>query len=584
MANVNRFLKDLWQLTRPYWFSEERLQARALLALIVAINLGLVYLEVQFNQWNNGFYNSLQNKDLPEFYALLWRFMGLAVIFIVASVYQLYFNQMLQIRWRRWLTDHYLNGWIAGRTYYRLQLAGDTDNPDQRIADDLAQFVDRTLNLTLGFMSAVVTLGSFLTILWGLSGAISFTLAGNVVEIQGYMVWVALIYAVIGTALMHLIGRPLIPLNFEQQKVEANFRFSLVRFRENAEGIALHRGEAGEIRSLREHFGAVACNWWAIMKRQKKLTWFRAGYSQIAVIFPFIVAAPRHFSGQITLGDLMQTASAFGQVQGALSWFVGAYTQLASWKATVDRLIGFQAAIQRTQEASAALTGIVTVVGNDNDTAVSGDNIELRLPNGSQLVAPFTIRLESGKSLLITGASGSGKSTVFRALAGLWPWGHGTVHLPRGKKILFLPQKPYLIIGTLRAQLSYPSPADTYSDSDLKGVLSDCDLPQLSERLDEHQHWAQQLSGGEQQRIAFARALLHKPDWLFMDEGTASMDEASEARIYALLRTQLPATTVVSIGHRPTLMQYHEHHASLVRENGVGRLDQTATTSMSGSI
>lgn len=570
MANVKLFLKDLWQLTRPYWYSEEKYQARALLALIVAINLGLVYLEVQFNQWNNGFYNSLQNKDLPEFYELLWRFTGLAVVFIIASVYQLYFNQMLQIRWRRWLTDHYLKDWIAERTYYRLQLAGDTDNPDQRIADDLAQFVDRTLNLTLGFMSAVVTLGSFLTILWGLSGAMSVTLGGSTIEIQGYMVWVALIYAVVGTWLMHLIGRPLIPLNFEQQKVEANFRFSLVRFRENAEGIALHRGEAGEIRGLRERFGAVATNWWEIMKRQKKLTWFRAGYSQIAVIFPFVVAAPRYFSGQIKLGDLMQTASAFGQVQGALSWFVTAYTQLAHWKATVDRLTGFQAAMMRTQEARAKEPGIVTAASGD--TSISGDNIELRLPNGTSLVTPFTLKFTPGKSVLITGASGSGKSTVFRALAGLWPWGGGTVHLPAGKTVMFLPQKPYLIIGTLRAQLAYPAPPVTYSDADFARVLNDCDLPQLVKRLDEEQHWAQQLSGGEQQRIAFARALLCKPDWLFMDEGTASLDEGAEARLYTLLRTQLPGTTVVSIGHRPALAQYHDQRVSLVRENGVGRL------------
>ena len=570
MANVRSFLKDLWRLTRPYWYSEEKVQARALLALIIAINLGLVYLEVQFNQWNNGFYNSLQNKDLPAFYELLWRFTGLAVIFIIASVYQLYFNQMLQIRWRRWLTDHYLNDWIAERTYYRLQLAGDTDNPDQRIADDLAQFVDRTLNLTLGFMSAVVTLGSFLTILWGLSGAVSFTLGGSTIEIQGYMVWVALIYAVMGTWLMHLIGRPLIPLNFEQQKVEANFRFSLVRFRENAEGIALHRGETGEIRALRERFGAVAFNWWEIMKRQKKLTWFRAGYSQIAIIFPFVVAAPRYFSGQIKLGDLMQTASAFGQVQGALSWFVTAYTQLAHWKATVDRLTGFQAAMERTREASIKEPGIVTAASSD--TSVSGDNIELRLPNGTPLVTPFTLKFDPGKSVLITGASGSGKSTVFRALAGLWPWGGGRVHLPAGKSVLFLPQKPYLIIGTLRAQLAYPAPPETYSDADYRRVLDDCDLPQLVKRLNEEQHWAQQLSGGEQQRIAFARALLAKPDWLFMDEGTASLDEPAEARLYGLLRTQLPGTTVISIGHRPVLAQYHERRVSLVKENGVGRL------------
>ncbi len=574
MAKLNIFFKDLWRLTRPYWFSEERWQARGLLALIIAINLGLVYLEVLFNQWNNGFYNSLQNKDITAFRELLWRFTGLAVTFIVASVYQLYFNQMLQIRWRRWLTDHYLNDWIAERTYYRMQLAGgDTDNPDQRIADDLAQFVDRTLNLTLGFMSAVVTLFSFLAILWGLSGALSFTLGGNAYTVQGYMVWVALIYAVLGTALMHLIGRPLIALNFDQQKVEADFRFSLVRFRENAEGIALHQGEAGEIRGLRGRFAAVAHNWWEIMKRQKKLTWFRAGYGQIAIIFPFIVAAPRYFSGQITLGDLMQTTSAFGQVQSALSWFVTAYTQLASWKATVDRLTGFQAAMARTTAAIHNEPGIVTVNRTDGaDTTLSGSNIELRLPNGHALVAPFSFRLDEGVSVLISGASGSGKSTLFRALAKLWPYGSGTLQRPPGKRLMFLPQKPYLIIGTLRAQLCYPDAADAYNDADLKRTLIDCELPQLVERLDEEQHWAQQLSGGEQQRIACARALLQKPDWLFMDEATASMDEAAEARLYAMLRTRLPHTTVISIGHRQTLKQFHHRRIEVQQENGLGRV------------
>ena len=566
MAKLSTFLKDLWRLTKPYWYSEERWSARGLLALIVALNLGLVYIDVLLNQWQNGFYNTLENKNIVAFYESLWRFAGIAAAFIIASVYQLYFNQMLQIRWRRWLTDVYLKDWIDKRTYYRMQLAGgDTDNPDQRIAEDLALFVDRTLNLTLGFMSAVVTLFSFLTILWGLSGAVSFTLGGSTFRIEGYMVWVALVYAVVGTWLMHLIGRPLVPLNFEQQKVEADFRFALVRFRENTEGIALHHGEAGETRNLQSRFAAVARNWWEIMKRQKKLTWFRAGYGQIAVIFPFVVAAPRYFTGQIKLGDLMQTASAFGQVQGSLSWFVTAYTQLAAWKATVDRLTSFQAAMARTREASQREPGITTAVAG---TGVSGDNIELRLPNGSALVAPFSFKLEPGVSVLITGASGSGKSTLFRALAGLWPWGRGTVHLPQDKRVLFLPQKPYLIIGTLRAQLSYPDAADRYSDAELKRVLADCDLPQLAGRLDDEQHWAQQLSGGEQQRSAFARALLQKPDWLFMDEGTASLDEASETRLYALLRTQLPNTTVVSIGHRPALMQFHSQRIELQREGG----------------
>ena len=485
--------------------------------------------------------------------------------------YQLYFNQMLQIRWRRWLTDRYLKHWIAERTYYRMQLTdGNTDNPDQRIADDLGQFVDRTLNLTLGFMSAVVTLFSFLAILWGLSGALTFTLAGESYSIGGYMVWVALIYAVVGTVLIHLIGKPLIGLNFTQQKVEADFRFSLVRFRENTEGIALHKGEAGEMRGLTTRFAAVAVNWWDIMRRQKKLTWFRSGYGQIAIIFPYVVAAPRYFSGQIKLGDLMQTASAFSQVQGALSWFVSAYAQLAAWKATVDRLTSFEAAMARTREAMLYSPGITTVYAPT--ASIEGDSIALNLPNGKPLVSPFSLALAPCVHTLITGASGSGKSTLFRAFAGLWPFGSGTVRVPAGTRVTFLPQKAYLIIGTLREQLSYPDTPGTYPDDSLKRALDDCGLPNLKARLDEAQHWAQQLSGGEQQRIAIARALLHKPDWLFLDEATASLDEASEARIYHLLRTQLPHCTVISIGHRSTLRALHVRRLELTRENDVGRL------------
>lgn len=571
MQHTTAFLRDLWRLTKPYWFSEDKWRARALLALIVAINLGIVYLEVLFNQWNNGFYNSLQNKDIDEFYRLLWRFTGLAALFIIASVYQLYFNQMLQIRWRRWLTDRYLKHWIAERTYYRMQISdGNTDNPDQRIADDLGQFVDRTLNLTLGFMSAVVTLFSFLAILWGLSGALTFTLAGESYSFGGYMVWVALIYAVVGTVLIHLIGRPLIGLNFTQQKVEADFRFSLVRFRENTEGIALHKGEAGELRSLTTRFAAVAVNWWDIMRRQKKLTWFRSGYGQIAIIFPYVVAAPRYFSGQIKLGDLMQTASAFSQVQGALSWFVSAYAQLAAWKATVDRLTGFEAAMARTREAMLYSPGITTVYAPT--ASIEGDSIALNLPNGKPLVSPFSLALAPNVPTLITGASGSGKSTLFRAFAGLWPFGSGTLRVPAGARVMFLPQKAYLIIGTLREQLCYPDTPGTYTDDTLMRALDDCGLPNLKARLDEEQHWAQQLSGGEQQRIAIARALLHKPDWLFLDEATASLDEASEARIYHLLQTQLRHCTVISIGHRSTLHALHARRLEVISENDVGRL------------
>ena len=568
MPNTRAFLRDLWTLTRPYWFSDERWQARGLLTVIVGLNLGIVYINVRLNLWQNDFYNALQDKDMAVFYQLLLQFSLLAAAFIVSAVYQLYLNQMLQIRWRRWLTEHYLEAWIGSRTYYRMQLTDrGTDNPDQRIAEDLAMFVDRTLNLTLGLLSAVVTLASFITILWTLSGTLEFALGGSTVIVQGYMVWVALLYAVVGTWLTHRIGHPLIGLNFNQQKFEANFRFSLVRFRENTESIAIYGGEADEMRGLRRRFLDVFNNWWKIMRRQKQLTWFRSGYGQVAIIFPYVVAAPRYFSGAIQLGGLMQTASAFGQVQEALSWFVSAYVSLAEWKATVDRLTGFRAATERVR-TSAQAPGIV-IENTGAELAVR--KMKLDLPDGKPLLAPFDADIHPGETVLVTGPSGSGKSTLFRALAGIWPFGGGRLVRPAAK-LLFLPQKPYLTIGTLREQLCYPVAAAVFSDDTFRAVLADCGLARLAAQLDEEQHWAQILSPGEQQRIAFARAYLHRPQWLFLDEATSSLDEAGEAHLYRLLREKLPGTTVVSIGHRPTLSQFHERKMRIEREGNVGTL------------
>ena len=579
LNNTKTFLADLWVLTKPFWWSEERWAARGLLAVIVALNLGLVYVNVLINQWNNDFYNTLQQMDKDGFFHQLLRFSGLAAAYIVIAVYQLYLNQMLQIRWRRWLTGRYLADWIGARVYYRLQLTDrGTDNPDQRIADDLAGFCDRTLNLTLGFLSSLVTLLSFISILWTLSGTMSFTLNGAHIDIPGYMVWVALAYSLGGTLLIHFIGRPLIGLNFNQQKFEANFRFSLVRFRENAEAIALYAGEAAETRRLMHGFGDVVSNWWAIMKRQKTLMWFRSGYNQVALIFPFLVAAPRYFSKSIQLGGLMQTASAFGQVQDALSWFVNAYTQIAEWKATVDRLIGFRNASHRAQEEAQSGAGVAAA--SAESVEVVARDVRIDLPQGQPLLAPLNLVLKPGESVLVTGPSGAGKSTMFRAFAGIWPFGQGTVFMPRGARVLFLPQKPYLTIGSLREQLCYPATVGKVDDDEQRSVLEQCGLGHLAHRLDEEQHWAQQLSGGEQQRVAFARALVQKPDWLFMDEATSALDEASESQLYRLLGSKLPRLTVISIGHRSSLGQFHQRRLAIRSdENGVRRLisgiDQT---------
>jgi putative ATP-binding cassette transporter len=574
IRKTRQFLRDLWQLARPYWFSEEKGMARLLLVAVVGLNLALVGMDVAFNRWQNAFYNSLQDRNQGAFFDLMWTFCGLATAYIVLAVYQLYLNQMLQIRWRRWMTAQYVDRWLGDRAYYRMQLTDrGTDNPDQRIADDLRLFVEMTLSLTLGLLSAVVRLGSFIGILWVLSGPLAITLSGAEVNVPGYLVWVALAYAVVGTWLAHLIGRPLMRLQYQRQRVEADFRFALVRFRENGEGVALYRGEAGEKANFMERFAALADNWWEIMRRTKKLTWFSAGYGQIAIIFPYLVVAPRYFSGKFQLGDLMQTASAFGQMQGALSWFIDAYSRLAEWRATVDRLTGFVAATERARTEAAACDGIEQTTATG--PAWTYDALRIELPGGRVLVDGTAGRFTPGEAVLVSGPSGSGKSTFFRALAGIWPFGKGRVGVPPDANVLFLPQRAYLPIGTLRSVLAYPGDPAAFGDPALRQALVDCELPHLAGRLDESEHWALALSPGEQQRIAFARALLQAPQWLFLDEASAALDGATEERLYRLVRERLPGTTIVSIGHRPALAKFHDRRLSLEARPGGGAFVST---------
>jgi len=559
MTDMRELLRDAWTIARPYWFSEDRWAGRGLLVAVIALNLGIVAINVMLNKWNNTFYNSLQDKDYAVFVSQLFRFTWLAGSFIVVAVYELYLNQMLQIRWRRWLTDRYLNAWLEGGAYYRMQLAaGETDNPDQRIAEDVRLFIagasglGGTLGLAIGGMRAVVTLVSFVAILWGLSGALTLPWIG--LTVPAYMVWAALLYAVVGTWLTDLIGRPLVRLNFNQQRYEADFRFGLVRFRENTEGVALYRGEADELRGFRERFGAVVKNWWSIMRQRKRLTFFTASYSQAAIIFPFLVAAPRYFRGEIPLGGLVQTASAFGQVQDALSYIVSSYTELAEWRAVVERLAGFGRAIERVR-AEAAVQGIRRT--EEAGAALELKHVDLLLPGGRRLMEDIDLDFRRGDNALISGPTGSGKSTLFRAIAGIWPFGRGEIRMPADGRSLFLPQKPYLPIGTLREVVSYPNLPGAVDDAVLRETLVAVGLPELVGRLDESAHWALRLSPGEQQRIAFARALVQKPDWLFLDEATSAVDESGEARLYALLRDRLPGTTLLSVGHRSSLRPFH---------------------------
>jgi vitamin B12/bleomycin/antimicrobial peptide transport system ATP-binding/permease protein len=570
------FWRDLWALLHPYWGAKERVSvtptlwgftlgtfhvrekliAWALLIGVIALTLAGVRMEVLFNQWNNVFYNSLQDKDMAAFLTQMFRFSMLAAIYIVLYIYRVYLNQWLQIRWRRWMTDKYINEWLGDRVYYRMQLTGNqTDNPDQRISEDLKVFVEETLYLGLGALNAVVTLLAFVGILWNLSGTFEFPLRGQTYVIYGYMVWVALGYALIGTWLTHKIGKPLIGLNFNQQRYEADFRYGLVRFRENMEGVALYHGESSEQTVFRNRFLHVADNWWAIMKRTKLLNTFRVGYDQVAIVFPFLAAAPRYFAGPGKLGDLMQTASAFGQVQTALSWFIGVYTNFASWKATVDRLTGFHNTVVSTREQQQSTPG--PAVQPITDSGLVLEHLNLLLPTGRTLLANASVEIPEKSRTLVRGPSGTGKSTLFRALAGIWPFGSGTIRTPKDFGALFLPQRPYFPIGTLRLVVSYPARPGAFDDASIKDALDAVGLGQLNDRLDEEVNWSAQLSGGEQQRVALARALLQRPRWLFLDEATSALDETAQTQLLELLRNRLRDTSIVSIAHG-TVTQFHD--------------------------
>jgi putative ATP-binding cassette transporter len=569
VKNIRATLAIVWRIAVPYFRSEDKWAGRGLLAAVIAIELALVAIDVLVNQWQNRFYSSLQASDWDTFVREIWIFIALAFTAIALAVYKLYLNQWLQIRWRQWLTKHYLGEWLDGSTHYRMQLKGDAaDNPDQRITDDVKNFVEQTLVIGLGLLSSVVTLFSFVIILWGLSNAAPLHLFGADIMIPGYLCWIALIYAIFGTALTHWIGTPLVNLNFEQQRYEADFRFNLVRVRENSEQIALLKGEGAERSRLLDRFGFVIGNWYAIMGRTKRLTAFTASYQQAAVIFPYVLVAPAFFAKKIQLGDMMQTASAFSSVQGALSFFVVAYRSLAEWRAIVARLDGFEMSVESAVNLPAHEPAITLSAAGGN-RSIGLDQLCVNLPNGTPLVAADAFAVQAPERVLVTGPSGSGKSTLFRAIAGIWPFGTGTIFIPEKAKLMMLPQRPYFPVGLLRDSVVYPAAPGAFETARIRDALIAVGLPDLAERLEEDGHWNRMLSLGEQQRLGLARALLHGPDYLFLDEATASLDEPSEARLYRLLVERLPQATIVSIGHRSTLDAFHTRKMAMVEHGDI---------------
>ncbi|WP_322067803.1 ABC transporter ATP-binding protein/permease [Burkholderia cenocepacia] len=549
-----------WSLIKPYWVSSEWKIAWGLLVTIIAINLCVVWINVKLNKWNAQFYNALQSKDVHDFPNLLMQFSALAFGFIILAVYGRYLRQMLGFRWRQWPTDRFLGQWLGDRAFYRIERDRLADNPDQRITDDLQSFATTTLALSLDLLSTVVTLVSFITILWSLAGALTFTLGATPIAIPGYMVWAAALYAVIGSLIIQKVGHPLVSINYQQQRVEADFRFGLIRVRENAEQIAFYDGEKTEAGNAQSLFMRIRDNWWRVMKYTKRLTFVLSFYGQIAIIFPLVVAAPRYFAGAFSFGVLMQISSAFGTVSDSFSWFINSYSTLVEWRATVNRLREFKR-VMGTSHLKESLSP-ATEHGGINlhyiDAAkLSTSSLKLALPNGNALANIGDVTIEPGSRWLVVGKSGSGKSTFMRALAGLWPFGDGAIDAPVGARMMFVPQTSYLPIGTLKAALTYPATPDTFSDEACRDALRACRLEDYVERLDETAHWTRVLSPGEQQRLAGARVLLHKPDFLFLDEATSALDADNEARLYHLFAERLPKAAIVSIAHRESLAAFH---------------------------
>jgi putative ATP-binding cassette transporter len=569
ISNAHSFLAKLWVLARPYWFTEDRSTVRILglvltvkeawigrgvLALSIFLSVLLVYLSKLVNAWYARFYNALQEKNAEVFWVELKYFAVVATLFIIAAVYRTWLTQLLTIRWRRWLSEVYFRDWLADRTYYHMELTRQgADNPEQRIEQDIFNFTKQTLTLTLELILQLMTLVTFAVVLWSLSADFVLPILGGL-AIPGFMMWAAIAYALVGSLATYYLGRPLVRVNFMLERYNADFRYRMTRIREHAESIALYHGERDEGRGLEGAFARVYETWWTNMKYTKRLSWLTYGYRQAAVVLPFLLAAPPYFIGQIAFGVLQQTIDAFAQLQTALSWFVDSYTQLAEWKAVVDRLTGFSESMVTAKQAAAKTE---FVASSPPPGQLTLEDVEVRLPGGASLLEHVDLAITQGESVALVGPSGSGKSTLFRVLAGLWPFGKGRLGLPKGARVLFLPQKPYLPIGTLREALSYPEASERYSDEACREVLQACSMGHLLPRLDETANWSMVLSGGEQQRLAFARALLYRPDWLFVDEASSALDAPTERRMFALLAERLPGAAMISVAHNPEVVRLH---------------------------
>lgn len=577
-ARPPRFLRQFLRLAGPFFTSEEWWLAWLLLVSVLGLTLLQIGIAVRLNLWNRDFFDALDRRDWNGFITQMGIFALLAGATMGVAVYQFYLRQLLQLRWRRWLTAKLVGEWLAGDHHYQLALIEpDLDNPDQRISENAKYATEMAVEFAVGIFDKVITLVSFIGILWAVSGALDFAIGMMSFHIPGYMVFAALLYAGFGSVLTFIVGRPIVAANLRQNTTEADYRFALLRSREDSEAVALMRGGEGEKRVLAHYFADVLRSTIGLMRTQRRLMWLTSFYAIVGWVYPALVASPRFFSGAISLGELMQITAAFGQVQTSLNYFVDNFPRIAEWRSHVERLLELESALGSTAVTRSETGEAPTIVLADN--AVNGGPEELRFeklkitqPDGTVIIGNADIQITRGERVLLLGPSGSGKSTVFRAIAGLWPWGTGRIFLPDRRQMMFMPQRPHLPLDTLRAAVAYPSPVRRFPAAAIEIALRRCGLDHLVHRLNDREGWDRVLSVGEQQRLAFARLLLHKPAWVFLDDAVSALDDEDQHSLMGLFNDELAGATVVAIAHGSSMNGFFERILTLETAVGGARL------------
>lgn len=552
-------LKDAWLLVTPYWKSSHRFFAWSMVIGIIIFNLLFVHSNILVNDWSKDFFDCIENKRTEKFYSLIGFFFILIAYFVITFLMRFFLVSYLSIHWQRWLTDQYVSNWLKDQAYYKMQMLKDsTDNPDQRIAEDIGSFISITLLLTEGVFSAFVTIIAFAGILWTLSANLPLPFLERVF-IPGSLFWASLFYSGIGTYIMVLIGRPLIKINYNQEKYKADFRYSLVRLRENTESVAFYKGEPQEKEEFYQRFQKVVLNYYQIIRQSIYINLWRNIFINLDTLFPFFITVPSYFKGLLSFGVVMQVNQAFVTIQKAFSFIIEQYFSIAQWQTVVWRLGGFHKNLQEIYSLQNVPYAAVQVNKNFSYSQIEVNLKSICLPSGQELLKNIYLSFPQGKHALLIGASGTGKSTFLRVLSGIWSFGYGEINFPKNQKALFLSQRPYIPLGSLKTGILYPIPlSEEPKNVDFENILKRCKLSHLVKKLDVVEDWSKILSLGEQQRLAIARVFIQKPDWLFLDEATSSLDEETEKHLYSLLQKDLAQTTYISVGHRSTLRSFHE--------------------------